>query len=304
MVGAQITELLARRYEMQPVVLDLCFQWDYLDTIVERDQFVAVDGSILDRALIEDLIREYEITDILHTAAVLPMRVGHDPHPGFYKVNTWGTANLLFTARDSGVDRFLMFSTNGVYQFREHGVNGPVTEDYPSGLIEHDSYGSSKATAESLLKELTAAGDIEGRIVRPGEIFGPVMSREGDDPIYWKAMIDAAIEGEPFVLESHPEHRLDWVYAEDVAEVAVRALIEDSSHIAYHAAREACVGIYDMKDVLDRIFPTNNVSLEDCGSGGWEYPLSMERVREDLEYEPQFDLEAGIRAYKDWYIKR
>ena len=87
-----------------------------------------------------------------------------------------------------------MFSTNGVYQFRQHKVDAPVSEDFPSGLSPHNSYGNSKASAEYLLRELTNQGNFDGKIIRPGEIYGPVMSRDGEDSIYWKGMFDAAID--------------------------------------------------------------------------------------------------------------
>jgi UDP-glucose 4-epimerase len=302
MVGAQIIKLLHDEYGEKPAVLDTRFQWDYLDTVISRDEYVPLQGSVLDRPCLERAIQEMGIRRVLHTAAVLPMRVGHDAHPGFYEVNTWGTSNLLFTCADAALDRFVMFSTNGVYQFKDNEVTGPVTEDFPSGLSRHNSYGNSKAAAEYLLRELVQDGRIDAKIIRPGEIYGPVMNRAGDNPIYWAAMFNAAIEERPFVIKGHPEHRLDWVYAKDVARVATLALMADSTaHIEYHAASGRVSGVYDLLDALDRVFPGHHVRLENCGSGGWNYPLSMERAKRDFSFEPQFDLDAGLRDYAHWY---
>lgn len=302
-VGAQMIRLLHEEYGVTPVVLDLQFNWELLDSVVDRDWFVAVQGSILDHALVRETLRSHQIEHISHSAAVLPMRVGHDPHPGFFEVNVNGTASLIFVALEAGVRRFVMFSTNGVYQFREHGVSAPVDEDYPTGLSLHNSYGNSKATAEFLLKELTLAGRIEGRILRPGEIYGPVISRPGDDEIYWKSMFDAAITGEPFLLEGHPEHRLDWVHCKDVARAACKVLISDKvPSLAYNVTYGRCVGIYDIKVELDRLFPGNRVELRDCGHGGWNHPLSNRRLAEELDIVPEFDLAAGISDYAEWLV--
>lgn len=304
MVGMQLVRILNDEYGITPVVADVHFQWDYLDTIRPRDAYIPVAGSILDRPFIEKVIAEHGIRRLVHTAAVLPMRVGHDAHPGFYQVNTWGTANLLFTAAAAGLDRFVMFSTNGVYRFRDCPVTGPVAEDFPSGLTAHNSYGNSKAAAEYLLRELVTDGRLDAKIIRPGEIFGPVMNRPGDDPIYWTAMINAAIAGAPFVLRGHPEHRLDWVYAKDVARVAALVLMADKTeHIEYHAASGRVSGIYDLVAALDRVFPGHRVTLEECGRGGWNQPLSMDRARADLGFVPGFDLESGVRDYAEWYGK-
>jgi len=200
------------------------------------------------------------------------------------------------------VDRFIMTSTNGVYQFKTNKVNAPVPPDFPTGLTEHNSYGNSKAVAEYLLKELVTDRKINANILRPGEIYGPVINRENHEPIYWKEILDAAIEGKTYQLINHPEHRLDWVYVIDVAEIAVKLLTIDSiPNIEYNASYEKAIGIYDWKKAIDELFPDNRVELINCSKGGWNYPLSMERTKQDLGYIPQYDLKDGIRNYTEWY---
>lgn len=301
-VGAQMIKILNEDYGVRPYVLDLCFDFNYLDTIVPRDWYTPIVGSVLDSALISRTLKDFSISRISHSAAILPMRVGHDPHPGFFEVNVHGTSNMIFQAMDAGVQRFLMFSTNGVYQFREHGVLAPVDEDYPTGLSSHNSYGNSKVTAEYLLKELTNAGMIEGHILRPGEIYGPVFKRSGDDPLYWRAMFDAAILGQPYTLKGHPEHLLDWVYCKDVARAACLVLMAETvPRIAYNISFGKCMGIYNIKEELDRRYPGNKVRLEACGEGGWGYPLSMRRIKEDLQFTPNYSLADGIDDYVKWF---
>lgn len=301
-VGAQMIRLLNRDYGIRPIVLDVKFDRQYLDTIVDPEGYVAVEGSVLDGVLLRHVMQTYGITRVSHSAAVLPMRVGHAPHPGFFEVNVHGTSQAIFAALECGVEAFLMFSTNGVYQFREHEVVAPVSEDFPVGLSLHNSYGNSKVTAEMLLRELTMAGRIAGRVIRPGEIYGPVLSGEGEEPIYWKAMFDAAIEGRPYTLSGHPEHRLDWVYAKDVANAAVKLLMSETvPGFAYNAAFGQCRGIYDLKAVIDRLYPGNQVQLEDCSRGGWEFPLDSSRLEIDLGVSFKYDLEAGLRDYATWF---
>ncbi|MDV2079963.1 NAD-dependent epimerase/dehydratase family protein [Marinobacter xestospongiae] len=302
-VGAQMIQLLNLDYGIKPVVLDIQFDWSYLDTVVDRDSFIAVEGSVLDSQLLRQVMGDYGVRRISHSAAILPMRVGHAPHPGFFEVNVHGTSQVMFAALEQAVDTFVMFSTNGVYQFREYGVTEPVSENYPTGLGVHNSYGNSKAAAEYLLKELTLAGRINGRVIRPGEIYGPVASRSGEEPIYWQAMFNAAMSGESFSLVGHPEHRLDWVYAKDVARAAVAALMADSlPSFAYNVSYGKCMGIYDIKAALDRLYPGNRVTLDHCDRGGWQFPLDNRRMIEELGVAPAFDLEAGIRDYASWFL--
>lgn len=302
MVGAQIARILHQDHGVRVILLDRYFHDDYLDTILPRRSYDRAQGDLLDSEFIEATLRKHSVDRVIHSAAVLPMRVGHDAHPGFYRVNCWGTSQLMFKAREAGVSKFIMFSTNGVYQFRSHKVDAPVGEDFPSGLSHHNSYGNSKAVAEYLLRELVQDGAFAANIVRPGEIFGPVMNRGDDSPIYWKAILDAAIKGVPLKLTGHPEHRLDWVYSKDVARLAVTLVLADETpHIEYHASSGTLMGIYDLKAELDRQFPDNQIELNDCAHGGWDFPLSIDRARQDLGFKSVFDLEGGIQDYVCWY---
>lgn len=302
MVGSQILHILTEDHALHPVALDVNLDEAFLETVIDDAAVTWVEGSILDRALVDETLQEYDVRAVVNTAAVLPMRVGHDPHPGFYEVNAWGAPNLVFAALEADVERFLQFSTNGVYQFREYEVEAAVSEGFPTGLTVGNSYANTKALVESLLAELREAGDLDGAVLRPGEIYGPVVSRGRDDPIYWKEMLDAAITGEPFTLRDHPEHLLDWVYSKDVAELAVRLLLaEEVPHFAYNASFGRCVGIYDIVEALDQVFPNHSVSLEGCETGGWEHPLDVGRAEADFGFSPSYDLEAGIRDYAAWY---
>lgn len=302
MVGAQIARILYQNHGIQALLLDRWFHDEYLDTILPRTGYHRIMGDLLNGSFLEEVLSKHAVDRVIHSAAVLPMRVGHAAHPGFFEVNSWGSSQLMFKSRDAGVSKFVMFSTNGVYQFRSHKVNAAVSESFPSGLSEHNSYGNSKAASEYLLRELVQDGAFSGNIIRPGEIYGPVMNRGSDPPIYWKAMIDAAITGTPFRLQGHPEHRLDWVYAKDVAAIAAAlVLAEKTPNVEYHAASGKCMGIYDLKGELDRQFPSNKVELKDCGEGGWNYPLSMDRAHHDLDFANHFDLAKGIGDYAAWF---
>ena len=87
LVGAQLVKKIREKKGIKPVVLDINFYWPYLDTILDRSDFIPVEGSILDHGLVSGVLSKYDIQCVVHTAAILPMRVGHDAHPGFYQVN-------------------------------------------------------------------------------------------------------------------------------------------------------------------------------------------------------------------------
>src|SRR5690242_2123201 len=66
-----------------------------------------VEGSVLDRALLDRAFKEHAVTGVVHIAA--KKQVGEsvaDPLL-YYRENVTGLATLLEACRDAGVDRFV-----------------------------------------------------------------------------------------------------------------------------------------------------------------------------------------------------
>lgn len=100
---------------------------------------------------------------VMHIGGVVRVREVRD----FYRINRDGTANLVKAARESGVDRFLLCSSQAAA-----GPSTPdrrrQTEDPPAPVTE---YGRSKLAGEETLK--AAAGAMWWSIVRPPAVYGP-----------------------------------------------------------------------------------------------------------------------------------
>ena len=137
-------------------------------------------GDIRDRSKIDETLRKYRPSAIVHFAAAIEVGESVRDPGGFYDNNVVGTITLLRAAQAAGIDKFVFSSTCATY-----GVPSsmPMNEAHPQFPI--NPYGRSKLIVEQILKDLdlyqgfrsvilryfnAAGADIEGRI---GEWHSP-----------------------------------------------------------------------------------------------------------------------------------
>lgn len=139
---------------------------------------------------------------VIHTAAVVSLR--RDPEP-IWRVNALGTRRVLDAARDAGVRRLVHLSSVTAYSF---DFPDGVTEDYPlrcNGV----PYVDTKIVAEQLVLQAHAAGEVEGTVLRPGDVYGP-----GSRP--WTVLPVREIAARRLVLPAMGRGIFSPVYVDDL----------------------------------------------------------------------------------------
>src|SRR5262252_1251697 len=124
-------------------------------------------GETGDQALVARIIKEQQVSAIIHFAAsiVVPDSVA-DPL-GYYKNNTVNSRALIECAVKGGVKHFIFSSTAAVYGNTERM---PVSEDDP--LMPMSPYGSSKLMTEIMLRDAGAAHGLAHVILRYFNVAG------------------------------------------------------------------------------------------------------------------------------------
>jgi UDP-glucose 4-epimerase len=150
-IGSHTTRhLLAAGYDV--VVVDNLYsghRW----AVAPQAQFIEADVG--DRARIDALFKEHNISAVVHFAGhiVVPESVS-DPFK-YYRNNSLASFNLIHSAYQAGVSRFIFSSTAAVYGI-PHSV--PVKESDDTSPI--NPYGRSKLITEWLLRDLAHADQL------------------------------------------------------------------------------------------------------------------------------------------------
>lgn len=274
------------------------------------------DAAFLKRA-VQGVQRVYNVA-----AKTGPWGVEDD----YRATNVQGLADLVHASLDAGVSRIVHTSSITVYGHHLHGI---VTEDDPFHA-EDNPYSRTKIAGEKLLANLVKDSGAPIVIVRPGWIYGPRDSASF-------ARFVALVESRKAFLVGSGKNTVPVVYVRDVAQGLIKAGDASDSVIgrAYTIADDRRVTqahylntIADCLQVphVSRRLPytplyiaarTAELTWQAMGRRnaapppvttygitllGRDQMFSTGRARNELGYQPEYDIARGIAEGVQWYL--
>ena len=199
----------------------------------------AVNGSILDPALLDGILAQYEVDRVYHLAALLSTRSEFSPALA-HKVNVEGTLNMLEFAQKQGESHgrpVAFFYPSSIAAFGLPSLQvkaraGRVKEDEYN--VPTTMYGANKLYCEHLgryysrhYKQLaaeTVSGKVDFRCIRfPGLISAETVPSGGTSD-YAPEMIHAAASGQPYACFVRPDTRIPFMAMPDAVDSIFRLM--------------------------------------------------------------------------------
>ena len=253
---------------------------------------------------------------VIHTAAVVSNAVTAEVQ---WRTNVLGTRNVLDAAVRGGAKRFVNFSS--VRAFGDADFPDGVDETYPV-RPEGIPYVDTKIAAEHVVLQAHAAGEIDGVIIRPGDVYGP-----GSRP--WTVLPLEAIRSNRFALPRMGKGIFSPVYVDNLVDgVLLATSSPDASGEIFTISdgtgpttREffghyyrmlgksgppvlpmpAAMGLVALPELAARIggvdTEINRISMRYLGRTG---TYSIEKARRILGYEPKVGLDEGMARTEAW----
>jgi nucleoside-diphosphate-sugar epimerase len=288
------------------VAFDLSTDGTRLATLGVADDIEVVRGDVTDPTAVVRTIRETGATHVVHLAALLTDGARGNPRAAL-EVNCGGTNNIFEAARtlSDQVERVAWASSAAVFApperyggGDERGSDGErdgwVTEDdlvYPDTL-----YGATKEYNEHQARVYHEEYGVSHVGLRPTVAYGPY--RETGGSAFLVDLIEKPALGEPFAVE-YGDQIIDWQYVRDVAQAFRRAAFTPDSDLTrrIYNVRGECATIREAAETVESVLPDADITVADEGELPWTQTLDTSAAREDLGYEPEYDLEAGVREY-------
>jgi nucleoside-diphosphate-sugar epimerase len=254
---------------------------------------------------------------VVHMAALMatwaPMRVHHAVH-------VTGTKNVCRAALAAGVGRVVHLSSAITYT---PGTGQPIREDFPQDPL-HEPHAVTKAAGDKLVQQMVAGEGLPAVIIRPEAMFGAY------DRINFRRLADRLRAGKGIIIGSG-RNAVPFVYVSDVVqglllalehpravgqaynitndqtmteEEFLRAIAEEVGgkppriYVPYRAMYGAATVAEWIATVTKREPLVTRHGVQMFGSHN---PLSIDKARRELGYEPQIPLREGIRLAGDWY---
>lgn len=280
-------------------------------TYPERDRITEIKGDIRDRAAVDRAMQGIDI--VVHTAAALPLYSEAD----IFSTDLDGTRNVIDSAQQHGVERFIHISSTAVYGVPDHH---PLYEN--DNLIGVGPYGKAKIQAEEVCLEYRAKGMCVP-IIRPKSFIGP--ERLGVFALFY----DWAKDGRGFPMIGSGKNRYQLLDVEDLCEAIYLCATVDCAKASdtfnigatdFTTMREDYQAVLDYAGFNKKIvaFPEKPVilalqileKLKLSPLYAWVYEtagkdsfVSVEKAQAALGFQPKYsNKDALIRNYK-WYLE-
>jgi nucleoside-diphosphate-sugar epimerase len=314
-IGHGLITRLAQPGDRPVITLDLNPLDRTLSGLVQRE----FQGSILDRALLDRVLSEFEIDTVIHLAALLSTRSEFTPMTA-HQVNVEGTLNLLEFAQREAESHgrpvlFLYPSSIAAYglpdldtkrrreRVGEDDFNTPTTM-YGCNKLYCEQVGRYYAKHYKQLAAESQAGRVDFRAVRFPGLISAVTVPSGGTSDYAPEMIHAAARGEPYACFVRPDTRIPFMAMPDGVEalLALAAAPRDRlSRAAYNLAAFN-PSAQEIRDEVARAFPQAAISwATDVKRQGivdsWPAGVDDSAARRDWGFAPKYDFERAFREY-------
>jgi UDP-glucose 4-epimerase len=311
-IGAHVVRALTTA-GLAPVVLD-DLSSGHAAFVPENVPFIR--GSILQRDLVEQTLRQYEVTGVIHVAGYKYAGVSVKRPLHTYEQNVEGTRVVLAAMAAAGVDKLVFSSSAAVYGTPDVPL---VVEDLPKRPAS--PYGESKLIGEWLIRDQAVATADEDAPLRHTSLryFNVVGSGDPDVydtsphnlfPIVFEKLIAGEtpqINGDDYDTEDGTNVR-DYVHVADIAAahaVAARRLAAgEPLEAAYNLGSQNGLSVRQIMDAMSRVTGidfTPAVGPRRAGDPD-RIVATGELAARDLEWANRYSVDEMVRS--GWEARR
>ena len=252
-----------------------------------------IHGDISDRSLVSSLIKSGDT--VINFAAESHVDRSINSGYEFILTNVVGTQVLLDASLKAGGVKFLQISTDEVYGSIEEGS---WDEEYP--LKPNSPYSASKAAADLLCLSYFRTFDLDVRITRCSNNYGPNQYPEKLVPYFIKLLL----AGQNVPLYGTGVNVREWIHVDD--HIQGINLVEANGgpgEIYNFGSGEHFTNLdiaHQLVKYLD--LPKNRiVFVEDRKGHDLRYSLNITKAKSKLGFEPKIRFEVGLMETIEWY---
>ena len=289
-IGTELSERLISKYGSDRVLVS-----DIKNKASGDIRYTDLDVSDLTK--IRKVIKENDVTDIFHLAAILSATGEKDPFMTF-NVNLLGTQNIYAAAKEFNLDKLFIPSTIGVY--------GPTT---PKDMVQEDTvirpatmYGITKISVEMLGEYYSKKFGMDVRGLRfPGLISYKFPPTAGTTD-YAVDMIIHAVRGEDYRCYLRQDTEMPMMYMTDALEAVIDLYEAPRNNLTRFT--DYNVGSYSitpasLHEEIKRYYPEFKVEYkpdyrQDIADG-WPHSVNFSRAQTDWKFNPKYDLQLTVK---------
>ena len=269
-----------------------------IEAFMDKIEFVNGDIRYLNTVMEAMLNVDY----VLHQAALPSVPRSIETPLESNDVNTNGTLNLLYAAKENGVKRFVYAASSSAYG---ESPTLPKIESMPTSPLS--PYAVNKLAGENYCKAFYNVYGLETVALRYFNIFGP----RQDPNSYYSAVIPKFIKA--LLLNKQPvifgdgEQSRDFTYIENVISANLMAC-KGSAKSAGRVVNIACAERITLNELANELKILLGKDINpihgDPRPGDIKHSLAdINLAKELIDYTPKVTVKEGIKKTVDWFLK-
>ncbi|MCL4132308.1 UNVERIFIED_CONTAM: hypothetical protein GTU68_042590 [Idotea baltica] len=302
-IGSNFVRLLVEeRPDWEVCVLDLLTYAGNIESIndlISESKISFEKADIANSDEMERVFNKFKPELVFHFAAESHVDRSIHSASEFVRTNVVGTQNLINCARNSSIKRFIHVSTDEVYG--SLGAEGVFYESTP--LDPTSPYASSKAASDLMVLAACKTHGFDAVLTRCTNNYGPYQFPEKLIPLF----IANALEDKKLPLYGDGMNVRSWIYVKDHCEAVLLVAEKGISGEVYNIGSTS-EGELTNKHVTEVILksldkPDSLVQyVEDRLAHDLRYAVSIDKISNELGWQPKIGFDEGISLTIDWYL--
>jgi UDP-glucose 4-epimerase len=294
-IGSHVAKYLLDM-EHQVVVLDDLSE-GFVDNIPKGADFV--NGSILDKKIIQSLFRRNNFDYVFHLAAYAAEGLSSFIKRYNYENNLIGSINLINASVNFDIKCFVFTSSIAVYG----SVQTPMSETtIPQ---PEDSYGIAKLAVEMELKATQSIFGLDYIIFRPHNVYGENQNIADPYRNVIGIFMNQIMQNRPMTIFGDGRQTRAFTYISDVAPIIAESVNNPNArNRVFNIGSDECYDLNELAEKVSKIMGAEKkiVYLPPRMEVKHAY-CSHEILRRVFEYTPAVDLDEGLKRMAQWAMR-
>ncbi len=289
-IGSELTSRLRTIYDPHKVIASDIREGD--QTLMQGGPFEILDAT--DYNAIEDVVLQYEITDVYLMAAMLSATAEKFPMKA-WSLNMNSLFNVLNLAKDKKINKVFWPSSIAVFGPTTPKVNTPQRTIMEPSTV----YGISKQTGERWCEYYHDKYGVDVRSVRyPGLISYKTLPGGGTTD-YAIDIFHKALKHQKYICFLNKKTTLPMMYIDDAIDATLQLMGADAERIKIRSSYNLGAISFNPEEIaleIKKYIPDFEIvyqpDFRQAIADSWPQSIDDNRAREDWQWNHKYDLKA------------
>jgi dTDP-glucose 4,6-dehydratase len=253
-----------------------------------------IHGDICDPNTFSELLSEVDA--VINFAAESHVDRSIKDSSVFIRTNIEGVNSMLQVLKEKKSKRFIQISTDEVYGSIQSG-----SWDESQPLLPNSPYAASKASAELLVRSYSKTYNLDTRVTRSSNNYGPNHYPEKLIPLF----ITNIIRGKRLPLYGNGANIRDWLHVDDHCQGIHKVLFSESPGEIFNiGGGEELSNLEITRLILHEMSQDESLIelVEDRLGHDFRYSVNCRKIEEELGYKPRINFKTGLKDTIKWYV--